>query len=81
MNLAADASERANWRKVVPRAMWPSTVPRPPRGASVLVGTSIGQWLGGTFGAFVAALVSVPLAGALQIIVRELWQATAGAGG
>jgi len=47
----------------------------------VLVGTSIGQWLGGTFGAFVAALVSVPLAGALQIIVRELWQATAGAGG
>ena len=44
---------------------------------SVLVGTSIGQWLGGTFGAFVAALVSIPLAGALQVTVRELWRATA----
>jgi predicted PurR-regulated permease PerM len=47
---------------------------------SVLVGTSIGEWLGGTFGAFVAALVSVPLAGALQIVVRELWRATAAPG-
>ena len=44
---------------------------------SILVGTSIGQWLGGTLGAFVAALISIPLAGALQVIVRELWQATA----
>src|SRR5208282_6809864 len=31
---------------------------------SILVGTSIGEWIGGTFGAFVAALVSIPLAGA-----------------
>jgi len=31
---------------------------------SILVGTSVGEWLGGTFGAFVAALVSIPLAGA-----------------
>jgi predicted PurR-regulated permease PerM len=44
---------------------------------SVLVGTSIGNWLGGTFAAFVAALVSIPAAGALQIIARELWKATA----
>jgi len=44
---------------------------------SILVGTSIGAWIGGTFGAFVAALVSIPLAGALQITVKELWQATA----
>jgi predicted PurR-regulated permease PerM len=43
---------------------------------SILVGTSIGEWIGGTFGAFVAALVSIPLAGALQVIVRELWEAT-----
>src|SRR2546425_70275 len=43
---------------------------------SVLVGTTIGQWLGGTCGAFVAALVAIPLAGALQVIVRVLWQAT-----
>lgn len=35
------------------------------------------DWLGGTFGAFVAGLVSIPLAGAPQVIVRELWQATA----
>lgn len=44
---------------------------------SILIGTSIGEWLGGTFGAFAAALVSIPLAGALQVTVRELWQATA----
>jgi len=43
---------------------------------SILVGTSVGEWLGGTLGAFVAALVSIPLAGALQVIVRELWEAT-----
>ena len=44
---------------------------------SILVGTSIGEWIGGTFGAFVAALISIPFAGARHIIVRELWQATA----
>ncbi len=44
---------------------------------SILAGTSIDGWIGGTFGAFVAALVAIPLAGALQITVRELWQATA----
>ena len=44
---------------------------------SVLVGSSIGDWLGGIFGGFVAALLSIPCAAALQIIVRDLWQATA----
>jgi predicted PurR-regulated permease PerM len=44
---------------------------------SVLVGTSIGSWVGGFFGSFVAALISIPAAGALQVLVRELWQATA----
>jgi predicted PurR-regulated permease PerM len=44
---------------------------------SILVGASIGSWLGGTFGAFVAALISIPAAGAIQVVVRELWQATA----
>jgi len=39
---------------------------------SVLVGTSIGS--------FVAALLSIPLAGALQVIARELWQASAPGG-
>jgi predicted PurR-regulated permease PerM len=44
---------------------------------SILVGASIGSWIGGTFGAFVAALISIPAAGAVQVLVRELWQATA----
>jgi predicted PurR-regulated permease PerM len=44
---------------------------------SILVGASIGSWIGGTFGAFVAALISIPAAGALQVLVRELWQTTA----
>jgi predicted PurR-regulated permease PerM len=44
---------------------------------SVLVGTSIGDWLGGFFGSFVAALLSIPVAGALQVIATEVWQATA----
>jgi hypothetical protein len=43
---------------------------------SLLVGTSIGDWIGGFFGSFVAALLSIPVAGALQVITRELWQAT-----
>ena len=43
---------------------------------SILIGASIGDWLGGTFGAFVAALLSIPCAAALQVIVRELWRAT-----
>jgi predicted PurR-regulated permease PerM len=44
---------------------------------SLLVGTSIGDWVGGFFGSFVAALLSIPAAGALQVITRELWQASA----
>jgi predicted PurR-regulated permease PerM len=44
---------------------------------SILVGTSIGDWLGGFFGSFVAALISIPVAGALQVVARELWLATA----
>jgi predicted PurR-regulated permease PerM len=44
---------------------------------SLLVGTSIGDWVGGFFGSFVAALISIPAAGALQVITRELWRATA----
>jgi hypothetical protein len=39
---------------------------------SILVGTSIGSWLG----SFVAALLSIPVAGALRVIARELWQIT-----
>ncbi len=47
---------------------------------SILVGSSIGDWLGGLFGGFVAALLSIPCAAALQVIVKALWQATAPGG-
>jgi predicted PurR-regulated permease PerM len=43
---------------------------------SVLVGASIGSWIGGIFGAFVAALIAIPSAGAIQVLVREIWQST-----
>ena len=43
---------------------------------SILVGASLGSWLGGFFGGFVVALLSIPLAGALQVIVREAWRST-----
>jgi predicted PurR-regulated permease PerM len=44
---------------------------------SILVGASVGSWIGGIFGAFVAALLAIPAAGAIQVMIRELWQATA----
>jgi predicted PurR-regulated permease PerM len=44
---------------------------------AVLFGTSIGDWVGGIFGGFVAALISIPCAAALQVVVREIWRATA----
>jgi predicted PurR-regulated permease PerM len=43
---------------------------------SILAGASLGSWVGGFFGGFVAALLAIPLAGAIQVIVREIWQAT-----
>jgi predicted PurR-regulated permease PerM len=44
---------------------------------AVLVGASLGDWVGGLFGGFVAALIAIPAAGAIQIAVRDIWQATA----
>jgi len=43
---------------------------------SVLVGADIGNWVGGLFGGFVAALLAIPIAGAIQVIARDLWRAT-----
>jgi predicted PurR-regulated permease PerM len=43
---------------------------------SILVGASIGSWIDGIFGGFVVALLSIPLAGAIQVVVREIWQST-----
>jgi predicted PurR-regulated permease PerM len=44
---------------------------------AVLVGASLGNLIGGMFGGFVAALLAIPTAGALQVLVKEIWQATA----
>jgi predicted PurR-regulated permease PerM len=44
---------------------------------AVLVGASLGSLIGGLFGGFVAALLAIPIAGALQVLVREAWRATA----
>ena len=44
---------------------------------AVLVGASLGSLIGGIFGGFVAALLAIPAAGALQVMVKEIWQATA----
>ena len=46
---------------------------------SILVAASVGGWIGGTFGGFVAALLAIPVAGSIQVIVREVWNATASA--
>jgi predicted PurR-regulated permease PerM len=43
---------------------------------AVLVGAELGDLVGGLFGGFVAALLAIPLGGALQVLVREAWQAT-----
>ena len=37
----------------------------------------IGSLIGGIPGGFVAALLAIPTAGALQVLVKEVWQATA----
>ena len=47
---------------------------------AILIGASVGSWIGGIFGAFVAALLAIPAAGACQVIVREVWRATAPGG-
>jgi predicted PurR-regulated permease PerM len=44
---------------------------------AVLVGAELGNLVGGLFGGFVAALLAIPVGGAIQVLVRELWQATA----
>jgi predicted PurR-regulated permease PerM len=44
---------------------------------SILFGASLGSWIGGIFGGFVAALLAIPAAGAIQVLIREAWQITA----
>src|SRR6266487_1999019 len=47
---------------------------------SILVAASVGSWIGGLFGGFVAALLAIPAAGAGQVIVSELWRDSAPGG-
>jgi predicted PurR-regulated permease PerM len=44
---------------------------------AVLIGAELGNLVGGLFGGFVAALLAIPVGGALQVLVREAWQASA----
>ena len=44
---------------------------------AILVGANIGDLVGGFFGGFVGTLLAIPVAGSIQVIVRELWQSTA----
>ncbi len=43
---------------------------------AVLIGVSLGNLIEGPFGGFAAALLAVPTAGALQIVLTEIWRAT-----
>ncbi|HXR54348.1 MAG TPA: AI-2E family transporter [Acidimicrobiales bacterium] len=44
---------------------------------AILVGASVGDLVGGFFGGFVGTLLAIPTAGSIQVVVREVWQATA----
>ena len=43
---------------------------------AILVGANVGDLIGGFFGGFVGTLLAIPLAGAIQVVVREVWQST-----
>ncbi len=43
---------------------------------AILVGANVGDLVGGFFGGFVGTLLAIPLAGSIQVIVREVWTAT-----
>ena len=44
---------------------------------AMLVGANLGDLVGGFFGGFVGTLLAIPVAGSIQVIVREVWQSTA----
>ncbi len=43
---------------------------------AVLVGANLGGVFGSTLGALTGALVAIPVAGAIQVILREVWERT-----
>ena len=40
---------------------------------SIIIGASFGAWIGGLPGGFAAALLAIPVAGAMQVLARDLW--------
>jgi len=42
--------------------------------SAVLIGADFGVCIGGPFGGFVAALLAIPVAGSIQILVRDVWR-------
>jgi hypothetical protein len=40
---------------------------------ALLISVDVGNWLGGTLAAFVAALFAIPAAAVAQVVVREFW--------
>lgn len=44
---------------------------------AILVGANIGDLVGGFFGGFVGTLLAIPVAGSIQVVVREMWRSTA----
>jgi predicted PurR-regulated permease PerM len=44
---------------------------------AVLIGAEIGAWVGGLFGGFIGVLLAVPAAAAIQVLIKELWTASA----
>lgn len=48
---------------------------------AILVGAEVGNLVGGIFGGFVGTLLAIPVAGSIQVVVREAWQASTPAAG
>ncbi len=44
---------------------------------AILVGANIGDLVGGFFGGFVGTLLAIPIAGSIQVVVREMWRSSA----
>jgi len=41
-----------------------------------LVGAEVGSWVANSFGALVGVMLAIPVAAAIQVIVKEWWDAT-----
>jgi len=44
---------------------------------AILMGANVGDLVGGFFGGFVGTLLAIPIAGSVQVIVREMWHSSA----